>query len=63
MGFRGDNHVVDESTLADLPCMNPYDRISLFNILMKYETKYHPIIVHLKMMLICYVLEIAKMDV
>ena len=59
-GFRGANHVVDEFTLADLPCMNPYKWISLFNILMKDETKYEPIITHLKRILICYILETAR---
>ena len=43
--------------------MNPYDWISLFYIVMKDKKKYEPIIMHLKMMIMCYILEIANMDV
>ena len=43
--------------------MNPYDWISLFLILSKDEQKYELIVAHLKRMLICYIHEIAKMDV
>ena len=62
-GFRGTDKVLDEFTLADFPFMHPYKWISLFNIVMKDENKYKPIVAHLKKMLICYVLEIAQMDV
>ncbi|CAI9270001.1 unnamed protein product [Lactuca saligna] len=62
-GFRGTSRSEDEFTLADLPCMNLYDWISLFLILSKDEQKYEPIVAHLKRMLICYIHEIAKMDV
>ena len=62
-GFWGTYKALDEFTLADLPFMNPYDWISLFNIVMNDEKKYEPIVTHLKNMLICYVLEIAKIDV
>lgn len=43
--------------------MNPFDWISLFNIVLKDEKKYEPIVARLKRMFICYILEIAKMDV
>ncbi|CAI9279635.1 unnamed protein product [Lactuca saligna] len=62
-GFRGVDNVLDEFTLANFPYMNPYNWISLFNIFMKDKKNYEPIGSHLKKMLICYVLDIAKMDV
>ena len=62
-GFRRASLVEDDFTPADLPCMNPYDWISLFLILSKDEQKYEPIIAHLKRMLNCYIHEIGKMDV
>ena len=62
-GFRGDNHIVDKFTLADMPFMNPYGRISLFYIITKNEKKHEPIFAHLKGMIICYIHEIEKMDV
>lgn len=63
-GFRGASHVEDEFTLADLPCMNPYDWIFLFLIFFsKDEQEYEPIVDHLKRMLIFYIHEVAKMDV
>ncbi|CAI9278050.1 unnamed protein product [Lactuca saligna] len=61
-GFVGVDRVLDEFTLADLPFMNPYHWISFFNIVVKDEKKYEPIIAHLRRMLICYILVIAKMD-
>lgn len=54
---------MDEFTLTDLPCMNSYDWILLFNIVLMDEKKYEPIVVHLRRILICYMHEIAKMDV
>ncbi|CAI9264500.1 unnamed protein product [Lactuca saligna] len=62
-GFKGLSRTEVEFTLAYLPCMNPNDWISLFLILSKYEQKYEPMIAHLKRMLICYIHEVAKMDV
>ena len=62
-GFRGANHILDEFTLAELPFMNPYDWISLFHIVLKDEKKYEHIVAHLKRMIICYILKIAKIDV
>ena len=62
-GFWGSNHVLHEFSLADLPLMNPYDWISLFNIIAKDVKKYEPIFDHLKRMIKCYILEITKMDI
>ena len=55
--------LVFEFTLADLPCLNPYDWISLFHLLLKDEHKFEPILAHLKRMLISYIHEVGKMDV
>ncbi|CAI9294355.1 unnamed protein product [Lactuca saligna] len=49
--------------MADLPFMNPYDWILLFNIVAKDVTKYEPIFNHLKRMLKCYILEIGKTNI
>ncbi|CAI9260956.1 unnamed protein product [Lactuca saligna] len=62
-GFQGANHVLYKFTLADLPFLNPFDWILLFNIVVKDMKKYEPIYEHLKRMIKCYILEIAKMDV
>ncbi|CAI9262497.1 unnamed protein product [Lactuca saligna] len=43
-----------------LSILNPYDWIYLFNLVMKDEKKYDPIVAHLKRMIICYILVIAK---
>lgn len=47
-GFRGSKKVINEFSLADLPFMNPFDWISLFNIFYKDAHKYEPIVAHLK---------------
>ena len=62
-GFRGANHELYEFILADFPFMNPYDWLYLFHIVTKDVQKYEPIVEHLKRMIKCYILEIAKMDV
>ncbi|CAI9298239.1 unnamed protein product [Lactuca saligna] len=62
-GFREKDKVLDEFTLAEFPFMNPFDWIYLFNIVSKDENKYEPIVAHLRRILICYIQEIAKMDV
>lgn len=62
-GFRGASRIVEDFTLVDLPCMNPNDWISLFPILSKDEVKYEPIVSHLKRMIVCYIHEVAKIDV
>lgn len=54
-GFQRENDIVDEFTLADLPCMKPYDWIFLFNIILKDEKKYEAIIAHFRRMFICYI--------
>ena len=48
--------------LADLPNLNPHDWIVLHNILLSNPVEYEPIIDHLKRMMVCYILEVAKMD-
>lgn len=53
--LRGASNSVFEFTLADLPCLNPYDWISLFSLLSKDEQKYEPILAHLKGMLVSYI--------
>ncbi|CAI9290582.1 unnamed protein product [Lactuca saligna] len=62
-GFMGTNQIMDEFNMAYLPFMNPYDWISLLLIVKKYEQKYEFIVAHLKRMPICYVHEIAKMEI
>ena len=61
-GFRGASHSGFDFTLAALPCMNLNDSISLFFIVSKEKVKYDPIISHLRRMLICYIYEVAKLD-
>ncbi|CAI9279837.1 unnamed protein product [Lactuca saligna] len=61
--FQGANHVLHEFNLANMPFMNSYDWISLFYIVAKNVKKYETIYEHLKRMINCYILEIAKMDV
>ncbi|CAI9295632.1 unnamed protein product [Lactuca saligna] len=61
---RGSASRVHEFTLADLPCLNPYDWIMLYNLLLKYgKKKYEPVIAHLKLMIVSYVQKVGKMDV
>lgn len=55
--------MLDEFTSTNLPFTNPYEWISLFNIVLKYEKKYNPIVALMKSMLICYILEITNMDI
>ncbi|KAI3765950.1 hypothetical protein L2E82_15997 [Cichorium intybus] len=62
LAFRGDDKEKMEFSLADLPFMNPFDWISLFNILSR-EQKYYPIFNHVKRMIGFYILEVAKLDV
>ncbi|CAI9286003.1 unnamed protein product [Lactuca saligna] len=62
-GFRGHNHTLHEFILADLPLMNPYDRISLFHFVVKDMKKCEPIFEHFKRMIKCYILELAMIDV
>lgn len=62
-GYRGASRVEIDFTLFDFPFLHPNDWISIFRILSKDEAKYEPIISHLKRMLICYIHEVANMDV
>ncbi|CAI9296682.1 unnamed protein product [Lactuca saligna] len=59
---RGAGSSIFEFTLIDLPCQNPYDWISLFTLLSKYEQKFKPIVIHLKRILVFYIQEVGKMD-
>lgn len=60
---RGYASQVHEFTLVDLPCLNPYVWIMLYNLLVKDGQKYEPIISHLNLMIVLYVQEVGKMDV
>ena len=50
---RGVVSSTHEFTLADMPCLNPFDGISMLLLLMKDQQKFEPIITHLKQMLDC----------
>ncbi|CAI9279831.1 unnamed protein product [Lactuca saligna] len=50
-------------TLADLSCLNPYDWIVLYNMLLRDKEKYEPIMSHLKLMIMSYIQDIGEMDV
>ncbi|KAI3510635.1 hypothetical protein L1887_17767 [Cichorium endivia] len=59
---RGSDEEKDEFTLADLPFMNPFDWVSLFNILTRREE--HTILhEHIKKLLMGYILEVSNLDV
>ncbi|KAI3752474.1 hypothetical protein L2E82_24507 [Cichorium intybus] len=59
---RGSDEEKDEFTLADLPFMNPFDWVSLFNILKRRED--HEILFeHVKRLLMGYILEVSTLDV
>ena len=60
--LRGLDKVEHAISLADLPNLNPHDWIILHNILLTSEAEYGPIIDHFKRMLVCYIMEVAKMD-
>lgn len=60
---RGVGNLVFEFSLANLPCLNLYDWISLFSLLSKDEQKYESVLAHLKRMLVYYIQDFGKMDV
>ena len=60
---RGSVNSIFEFSLADLPCLNPYEWITLLHFLMQYEKKYEPVVSHIKRMLVLYMYEVAKFDV
>ena len=60
--LRGSAKTEHSISLADLPNLNPHDWIILHNILLTNEAEYGPIIDHFKRMLVCYIMEVAKMD-
>lgn len=63
IAFRSHNHEVHEFSLADIPFMNPYDWISLFNIVAEDVVKYEPIYQFFRSMIRAYILEVARMDI
>lgn len=60
--LRGSAKTEHAISLADLPNLNPHDWLILHNILLTNEVEYGPIIDHFKRMLVCYIMEVAKMD-
>ncbi|KAL7594772.1 hypothetical protein Lser_V15G29628 [Lactuca serriola] len=60
--LRGSAKTEHAISLADLPNLNPHDWIILHNILLTNEVEYGPIIDHFKRMLVCYIMEVVKMD-
>ncbi|CAI9303163.1 unnamed protein product [Lactuca saligna] len=54
--------IIHEFTLADLPCLNPYDYIVLLHFLLWEEKKYELIVEHIKRMLGSYIYEVAKLE-
>ncbi|KAL7594507.1 hypothetical protein Lser_V15G29088 [Lactuca serriola] len=60
--LRGSSKTEHAISLADLPNLNPHDWIIFHNILLTNEAEYGPIIDHFKRMLVCYIMEVAKMD-
>ncbi|KAL7615495.1 hypothetical protein Lser_V15G04566 [Lactuca serriola] len=60
--LRGSAKTEHAISLADLPNLNPHDWIILHNILLTNEAEYGSIIDHIKRMLVCYIMEVAKMD-
>lgn len=60
---RGNNHEADEFTLVDLPLMNPFDWISILNIVSREPIKYEPISLHTKRLIKAYIVEITNLDV
>ncbi|KAL7598236.1 hypothetical protein Lser_V15G23055 [Lactuca serriola] len=60
--LRGSAKTEHAISLVDLPNLNPHDWIILHNILLTNEAEYGPIIDHFKRMLVCYIMEVVKMD-
>ncbi|KAI3700353.1 hypothetical protein L2E82_44979 [Cichorium intybus] len=48
--------------MAYLPFMNPFDWISVFNLLSKKPEKHEPLIKHLKRIIVSYIYEVLKLD-
>lgn len=61
--YRGQNRIIHEFTLVYFPFLSPSDWISMFNTVGKDVAKYEPIYQHLRKLIICYILEMSKMDV
>lgn len=60
---RGSASHVHKFTLTDLSCINPYDWIMLYNLLLRDEQKYEPVIAHLKLVITLYIQEVGNMDI
>ena len=60
---RGSASQCFEFTLADLPCLNPNDWFTLYNMLLKNKEKYEPVMSRHKLMIQSYIQEIGDMDV
>ncbi|CAI9284230.1 unnamed protein product [Lactuca saligna] len=60
---RGSSSQVHEFTLVDLPCLNPYDWIMLYKLLLRDRKKYELFITRLKLTLVSYAKNVGKMDV
>ncbi|CAI9262500.1 unnamed protein product [Lactuca saligna] len=60
---RGSTSQVHVFTLADLPCINPYEWIILYKLLLRETQKYEAVIHYLKLMIILYIQEVGTMDV
>lgn len=60
---RGSTSQVYKFTLANLPCLNPYDWIILYNMMLKEKEKYESVMSHLEIMLQSYIQEVGEMDV
>lgn len=61
--YRGHSQTLHELSLTDIPFLNPYDWISLFNIIVKDTVNYDPNFQFSWRMIRAYIIEIAKMDV
>ena len=59
---RGSARQAHQFTLADQPCLDHYNWIMLYNLLLRNGQKYEPVITHLKLMIVLYVQEVGKMD-
>ncbi|CAI9294288.1 unnamed protein product [Lactuca saligna] len=55
---RGYVSQVHEFTLADLPCLNPYGWIMLYNLFLRDRQKYE--LSYLELMIVSYIQEVGK---
>ncbi|CAI9260925.1 unnamed protein product [Lactuca saligna] len=57
---RGSASQVHGFTLVDLPCLNPYEWIMLYNLLLRDEQKYEPVTAYLMLIIVLYIQEVGK---